>query len=84
MSAPRKALYTAAPRSAAHPDAAMAATTNFQTSGTAVKRASENGYPMDKFIGVWWAGGEDDARPAGAQAKGYLTLNFAVLKAVAA
>ena len=45
---------------------------------TAVKRASENGYPMDKFIGVWWAGGEDDARPAGAQAKGYLTLNFAV------
>ena len=45
---------------------------------TAVKRASENGYPMDKFIGVWWAGGEDDARPAGAQAKGYTTLNFAV------
>ncbi|MBI1201691.1 MAG: ABC transporter substrate-binding protein [Rhodopseudomonas sp.] len=45
---------------------------------TAVKRAAENGYPMDHFISVWWGGGEDDARPAGAQAKGYLTLNFAV------
>jgi branched-chain amino acid transport system substrate-binding protein len=31
---------------------------------------------MDKFIGIWWSGGEDDARPAGAGAKGYKTLNF--------
>ena len=44
---------------------------------TAVKRASENGYAMDHFISVWWGGGEDDARPTGAAAKGYLTLNFA-------
>ena len=31
---------------------------------------------MDKFIGIWWSGGEDDARGGGAEAKGYLTLNF--------
>ena len=43
---------------------------------TAVKRASENGYPMDKFIGIWWSGGDDDARGGGQAAKGYLALNF--------
>lgn len=43
---------------------------------TAVKEAAKIRYPMDKFIGVWWSGGEDDARPAGAGAKGYKTLNF--------
>ncbi len=43
---------------------------------TAVKRAAENGYPMDHFIGIWWSGSEDDTRPAGAGAKGYLSLNF--------
>jgi branched-chain amino acid transport system substrate-binding protein len=43
---------------------------------TAVKRAAENGYPMDHFIGVWWSGSDDDARGGGAQAKGYLALNF--------
>ena len=43
---------------------------------TAVKRAAENGYPMDHFIGIWWSGSEDDARPAGPGGKGYLSLNF--------
>jgi len=43
---------------------------------TAVKRAAENGYPMDHFIGVWWAGSDDDARAGGKAAKGYLALNF--------
>jgi branched-chain amino acid transport system substrate-binding protein len=43
---------------------------------TAVKRAGENGYPMDRFIGIWWSGSEDDTRPAGAASKGYLSLNF--------
>lgn len=43
---------------------------------TAVQEAAKTGYPMDHFIGVWWSGGEDDARPAGAAAKGYLSLNF--------
>jgi branched-chain amino acid transport system substrate-binding protein len=43
---------------------------------TAVKRAAESGYPLDKFIGIWWSGSEDDTRPAGAGSKGYLSLNF--------
>jgi len=46
---------------------------------TAVKRAAENGYPMDHFIGVWWSGSDDDARGGGAQAKGYLAMNFSGL-----
>ena len=43
---------------------------------TAVQEAAKTGYPLDHLIGVWWAGAEDDARPAGAGAKGYLSLNF--------
>nr|WP_306886811.1 ABC transporter substrate-binding protein [Amorphus orientalis] len=43
---------------------------------TAVKEAAKIRYPMDKFIGVWWSGGEDDARPAGDGGKGFKTLNF--------
>lgn len=43
---------------------------------TAVKEAAKVGYPMDHFIGVWWSGGDDDARAGGPGAKGYLTLNF--------
>ena len=43
---------------------------------TAVQEAAKTGYPMDHFIGVWWSGSEDDARPAGAGGKGYLALNF--------
>ena len=48
---------------------------------TAVKRAAENGYPMDHFIGVWWSGSDDDARGGGKAAKGYLALNFSGLGA---
>jgi branched-chain amino acid transport system substrate-binding protein len=43
---------------------------------TAVKEATKIRFPMEKFIGIWWSGGEDDARGGGAQAKGYTTLNF--------
>ena len=43
---------------------------------TAVKEAAKINFPMDRLVGVWWSGGEDDARPAGRDAKGYLTLNF--------
>jgi branched-chain amino acid transport system substrate-binding protein len=43
---------------------------------TAVKRATETNYPLDRFIGIWWSGSEDDTRPAGAASKGYLSLNF--------
>jgi branched-chain amino acid transport system substrate-binding protein len=43
---------------------------------TAVKEAAKIGYPMDHFIGGWWAGNEDDARPGGDGAKGYMSLSF--------
>jgi branched-chain amino acid transport system substrate-binding protein len=43
---------------------------------TAVNEATKIRFPMDKFYGVWWSGGEDDARGGGEAAKGYRTLNF--------
>ena len=43
---------------------------------TALKEAAKVNFPMDHFVGVWWAGGEDDVRPAGAAAKGYLALSI--------
>jgi branched-chain amino acid transport system substrate-binding protein len=43
---------------------------------TAIKEAARINYPMDHFIGSWYAGGEDDTRPVGPEAKGYLSLNF--------
>jgi branched-chain amino acid transport system substrate-binding protein len=42
----------------------------------AVKEAIKIAYPMDHLIGNWWAGSDDDARPAGAEGKGYLSLDF--------
>ncbi len=42
----------------------------------AIKEAAAIHFPMDRFIGSWHAGGEDDVQPAGAGAKGYLALNF--------
>jgi branched-chain amino acid transport system substrate-binding protein len=43
---------------------------------TAVKEAARINYPMDHFVGIWWSGSDDDARPAGDGAKGYLALNL--------
>ena len=43
---------------------------------TAVKEAVKNGFPIDKLVGVWWAGADDDAKAGGAEAKGYKSLNF--------
>jgi branched-chain amino acid transport system substrate-binding protein len=43
---------------------------------TAVKEAVRNGYPINKLVGVWWSGGDDDARGGGDQAKGYKSLSF--------
>ncbi|MEP1441911.1 MAG: ABC transporter substrate-binding protein [Hyphomicrobiales bacterium] len=43
---------------------------------TAVKEAAKIRFPMDKFIGVWWSGSDDDARPAGDAAIGYKSTNF--------
>jgi branched-chain amino acid transport system substrate-binding protein len=42
----------------------------------AIKGAAAIHYPMDRFIGSWHAGSEDDVQPAGAGAKGYLALNL--------
>ncbi len=42
----------------------------------AIQEASNIGYPMDQFIGNWWAGAEHDVAPAGAGADGYLSLNM--------
>jgi len=43
---------------------------------TAVKEAAKVGFPMDHLMGVWWSGGDDDARPAGPGGTGYLSLDF--------
>jgi branched-chain amino acid transport system substrate-binding protein len=43
---------------------------------TAVKEAIKNGFPISKLVGVWWAGGDEDGRAGGAEAKGYKSLNF--------
>jgi branched-chain amino acid transport system substrate-binding protein len=43
---------------------------------TAVKEAGKIGFPMNRLVGVWWSGGDDDARPAGAEAKGYSSLDL--------
>jgi branched-chain amino acid transport system substrate-binding protein len=48
---------------------------------TAVKEAAKINFPMERFVSVWWGGGEDDARPTGVEAKGYTTLNFAAVGA---
>jgi branched-chain amino acid transport system substrate-binding protein len=43
---------------------------------TAVREAGRAGFPVDRLIGVWWAGSDDDPRPAGAAGKGYKALNW--------
>jgi branched-chain amino acid transport system substrate-binding protein len=43
---------------------------------TAVREAGRAGFPRDKLLGVWWAGGDDDARPAGADGRGYLSISW--------
>ena len=43
---------------------------------TAVKEAIKAGFPTGKLVGVWWAGGDDDARGGGEQGKGYKALSF--------
>ena len=42
----------------------------------AVKEASSIRFPMDRFIGNWWAGSEHDVTPAGEGANGYLSATF--------
>ncbi|MHA1165312.1 MAG: ABC transporter substrate-binding protein, partial [Alphaproteobacteria bacterium] len=42
----------------------------------AIKEAASIRFPMDHFIGVWWSGSENDVKPAGDAAKGYLSGTF--------
>ncbi len=42
----------------------------------AIKEASSIRFPMDRFIGVWWSGSENDVKPAGAGSNGYKALAF--------
>ncbi len=42
----------------------------------AVQEAANIRYPMENFIGNWWAGAEHDVRPAGMAADGYKALNM--------
>ena len=43
---------------------------------TAVKEAIKNNFPIDRLVGVWWAGGDDDARAGAAEAKGYKQITW--------
>ncbi|MCH8177923.1 MAG: ABC transporter substrate-binding protein, partial [Proteobacteria bacterium] len=42
----------------------------------AIKEAGSIRYPMNRFIGAWWSGSENDVLPAGAAADGYLSGAF--------
>ena len=42
----------------------------------AIQRATEFGFPLDRFIGVWWSGAESDTQPLGELAKGYRAGTF--------
>lgn len=42
---------------------------------TAIKEAARTGYPMNKFISIWWPG-DDDLRQTGEAAKGFKSLNW--------
>jgi len=43
---------------------------------TAVKEAVKIRYPLDRFIGNWWAGSHNDLKAVGEAGKGYLAANF--------
>ncbi|WP_296426150.1 ABC transporter substrate-binding protein [Yoonia sp.] len=45
----------------------------------AVQEAANIRFPMENFIGNWWAGAEHDVTPAGMDANGYRALNMNVL-----
>jgi len=44
---------------------------------TAIKEAAKIRYPMDHFIGNWWAGANADLDSVGAAGKGYRSANMA-------
>ncbi|WP_299562154.1 ABC transporter substrate-binding protein [uncultured Sulfitobacter sp.] len=42
----------------------------------AIQEAVNIRFPMDKFIGIWWSGSENDVLSAGAGADGYKAVTF--------
>jgi branched-chain amino acid transport system substrate-binding protein len=42
----------------------------------AVQEAANIRFPMDRFVGVWWSGSENDVRPAGDGADGYKAITW--------
>jgi branched-chain amino acid transport system substrate-binding protein len=42
---------------------------------TGIKEAARTGYPMNKFVSIWWPG-DDDLRQTGEAAKGFKMLNW--------
>jgi len=40
----------------------------------AIQEAANIRFPMDKFVGIWWSGSENDVLPAGDGANGYKAL----------
>ncbi|MFK8078960.1 MAG: ABC transporter substrate-binding protein [Granulosicoccus sp.] len=46
---------------------------------TAIKEAAKIRYPLDRFIGNWWAGSNADLNAVGEAGKGYLAANFSGL-----
>ncbi|WBU60656.1 ABC transporter substrate-binding protein [Paracoccus albus] len=42
----------------------------------AIQEAANIRFPMENFIGIWWAGSELDVQPAGDGANGYKSLTF--------
>ena len=42
----------------------------------AIQEAANINFPMENFIGNWWAGAEHDVAPAGMDANGYKSLNM--------
>ena len=43
----------------------------------AIQEAANIRFPMDRFIGIWWSGSENDVLPAGDGANGYKALALA-------
>lgn len=44
--------------------------------GGALTEAAKTGYPMDKFLGIWWSGHDADLKLVGERGKGYRAVSF--------
>ena len=44
----------------------------------AVSEAVKTRYPMDRFIGIWWAGHDGDLKTVGERGKGYKSISWSV------